>query len=61
MWLLVVLVMATVILALAGPGIGNWLGGVLGLGAFGTPGRFFLAMLGAMVLLAVLRAAKTYG
>jgi hypothetical protein len=60
MWLLVVLVMATVILALAGPGIGHWLGGLLGLGAFGTPGRMFVAILGAMALLAVLKAAKTY-
>jgi uncharacterized membrane protein YeaQ/YmgE (transglycosylase-associated protein family) len=61
MRLLVVLVMATVILTMAGPGIGSWLGGVLGLGAFGAPGRFIVAILGAMALIAVLRAAKTYG
>jgi hypothetical protein len=61
MWLLVVLVVATVILALAGPGIGSWLGGVLGLGAFGMSGRLFVAILGAIALVAVLKAAKTYG
>ena len=60
MWLLGVLVMAIVVLALAGPEIGDWLGGVLGSGAFRTPGRLLVAILGFMALIAVLRRAKTY-
>ncbi len=53
-------IVANVILGVAGAGLGNWLGGVLSLGAFGTLGRFLVAMLGAMALIAALKATKVY-
>ena len=54
-------ILANVVLGVVGAGIGNWLGGVLGLGDFGTLGRFLVAILGALALIAVLKASKIYG
>jgi uncharacterized membrane protein YeaQ/YmgE (transglycosylase-associated protein family) len=53
-------VLANVVLGVAGAGIGNWMGGALGLGAFGTLGGFLVAMLGAMAVIAALKALKVY-
>ncbi len=53
-------VLGNVTLGVVGAGIGNWLGGVLGLGAFGTLGRFLVAILGAVALIAALKALKIY-
>lgn len=46
-------ILANVVAGAVGAGIGNWLGGVLDLGTFGTLGRFLVAMLGAVALIAV--------
>lgn len=53
-------VLANVILGVVGAGVGTWLGGVLGLGASGTLGRFLVALLGALALVAALKALKTF-
>jgi uncharacterized membrane protein YeaQ/YmgE (transglycosylase-associated protein family) len=53
-------VLANIVVGAVGSFIGHWLGGVLGLGDFGTLGRFGLAVLGAVILIAVLRALKIY-
>ena len=53
-------IVANVVLGVVGAALGNWLGGVLGLGAFGTLGRFLVALLGALVLIGVLKALKIY-
>jgi uncharacterized membrane protein YeaQ/YmgE (transglycosylase-associated protein family) len=52
--------LANVAVGVVGAGIGNWLGGVLGLGAFGTLGRFLVALLGSIALIALLKALKIY-
>jgi len=51
-------VLLNVVLGVVGAGIGNWLGSLLGLGTFGTLGRFLVAILGAVALIAVLKALK---
>jgi uncharacterized membrane protein YeaQ/YmgE (transglycosylase-associated protein family) len=53
-------ILANIIVGAVGATIGHWLGGVLGLGGFGTLGRFGLAVLGAVILIAVLKALKIY-
>ena len=51
-------VLANIVVGVVGAAAGHWLGGVLGLGAFGTLGRFGVAVLGAAILIFVLRAVK---
>ena len=51
-------VLANIVVGVVGAALGHWLGGVLGLGASGTLGRFALAVLGAVVLILVLKALK---
>ena len=53
-------ILANVAVGLVGAAIGHWLGGVLGLGDFGTLGRFAVAMVGAAILILVLRALKIF-
>jgi uncharacterized membrane protein YeaQ/YmgE (transglycosylase-associated protein family) len=53
-------ILANIAVGVVGSAIGQWLGGVLGLGAFGTLGRFAVAMLGAVILILLLRALKVY-
>jgi uncharacterized membrane protein YeaQ/YmgE (transglycosylase-associated protein family) len=53
-------IFANIVLGVVGAAIGHWLGGVLGLGAFGTLGRFAVAILGAVILVLVLRSLKIY-
>jgi uncharacterized membrane protein YeaQ/YmgE (transglycosylase-associated protein family) len=53
-------ILANIVVGVVGAGAGHWLGGVLGLGAFGTLGRFGVAVLGAVVLIFVLRALKIF-
>jgi uncharacterized membrane protein YeaQ/YmgE (transglycosylase-associated protein family) len=53
-------IFANIVVGVVGAAIGHWLGGVLGLGAFGTPGRFAVAILGAVILVFVLRSLKIY-
>jgi uncharacterized membrane protein YeaQ/YmgE (transglycosylase-associated protein family) len=53
-------ILANIVVGVVGAAIGHWLGGVLGLGAFGTLGRFALAILGAVILILVLKSLKIY-
>jgi uncharacterized membrane protein YeaQ/YmgE (transglycosylase-associated protein family) len=53
-------ILAYIAVGVVGAAIGHWLGGVLGLGDFGTLGRFALAIVGAAILILVLRALKIY-
>jgi uncharacterized membrane protein YeaQ/YmgE (transglycosylase-associated protein family) len=53
-------ILANIVLGVLGAGVGNWLGGVLGLGAFGTLGRFLVAILGSMALITALKVLRFY-
>ena len=53
-------VLANVGLGVVGAGVGSLLGGVLGLGDFGTLGRFLVAIVGAGALVGALKAFKVY-
>jgi uncharacterized membrane protein YeaQ/YmgE (transglycosylase-associated protein family) len=44
-------ILANISAGVVGAAAGHWLGGALGLGAFGTLGRFGVAMLGAVILI----------
>jgi uncharacterized membrane protein YeaQ/YmgE (transglycosylase-associated protein family) len=54
-------ILANISAGVVGAAVGHWLGGVLGLGAFGTLGRFGLAMLGSVLLILAWRALKVRG
>jgi uncharacterized membrane protein YeaQ/YmgE (transglycosylase-associated protein family) len=53
-------ILANIGVGVVGAAIGHWLGGVLGLGDFGTLGRFAVAIAGAAILILALRALKIY-
>jgi uncharacterized membrane protein YeaQ/YmgE (transglycosylase-associated protein family) len=53
-------VLANVALGVVGAGIGNWLGGVIGLGAFGTLGRFLVALVGSVALITALNVLASH-
>jgi len=53
-------ILANIGVGVVGAAIGHGLGGLLGLGDFGTLGRFAVAIVGAAILIFVLRALKIY-
>jgi uncharacterized membrane protein YeaQ/YmgE (transglycosylase-associated protein family) len=53
-------ILANIGVGVVGAALGFWLGGVLGLGEFGTLGRFVVAIVGAAILIFVLRALKIF-
>ena len=51
---------ANVIVGIVGSSIGFWLAGVLGIGAGGTVGAYLIAVLGAAVLIGLLKALGVF-
>lgn len=49
-------VLANVIVGMVGSGVGHWGAAALGIGATGTWGSWILSLIGAVVLIAILRA-----
>lgn len=49
-------IIANVIVGVAGSVLGHWLAGALGIAAVGTAGNFIVSLLGAIALIAILRA-----
>jgi len=49
-------VLANIVVGVVGSVLGHWLAGALGIAAFGSIGGFIISLLGAIVLIAVLRA-----
>ena len=49
-------VLANILVGIVGSVLGSWLAGVLGIAVAGTPARWLVGLLGAMLLLALLRA-----
>jgi uncharacterized membrane protein YeaQ/YmgE (transglycosylase-associated protein family) len=53
-------IIANVIVGIVGSSIGFWLAGVLGIGAGGAIGAYLIAILGAVVLIGLLRALGVF-
>jgi uncharacterized membrane protein YeaQ/YmgE (transglycosylase-associated protein family) len=49
-------IIVTILLGIVGAVVGGWMGRALGLYASGEPAGFFMALIGAIVLLAIYRA-----
>jgi uncharacterized membrane protein YeaQ/YmgE (transglycosylase-associated protein family) len=49
-------VLANILVGIVGSILGSWLAGVLGIAVAGSPARWLVGLLGAMLLLALLRA-----
>jgi len=45
----------TIVLGIAGAFVGNWVGGLFGLGAYGFIGQTLMAAVGAIIIIALLR------
>ena len=52
--------LANVIVGIVGSSIGFWLAGVLGVGAAGSIGSYIIAILGAVVLIGILKALGVF-
>ena len=53
-------IIANVVVGIIGSMLGYWIFGLLGIGAGGAIGRFIVAMLGAMLLIFILKALKIF-
>jgi len=49
-------VLANIVVGIVGSILGHFIAGVLGIAAFGSVGRFIISLVGAVVLIAILRA-----
>jgi uncharacterized membrane protein YeaQ/YmgE (transglycosylase-associated protein family) len=49
-------VLANIVVGVVGSVLGHWLAGALGIAAFGSIGSFIISLLGAVVLITILRA-----
>lgn len=53
-------IIANVIVGIVGSSLGFWLAGLLGLGASGAIMRWVIAVAGAVILIAILKALKIF-
>jgi uncharacterized membrane protein YeaQ/YmgE (transglycosylase-associated protein family) len=53
-------ILANVIVGIVGSSLGFWLAGLLGLGASGAIMRWVIAVAGAVILIAILKALKIF-
>jgi uncharacterized membrane protein YeaQ/YmgE (transglycosylase-associated protein family) len=51
-------ILANIVVGIIGSALGSWLAGLLGLAAFGFVGGLIVSVLGAIVLIAILKALK---
>lgn len=49
-------VLANIVVGVVGSILGHWLAGALGIAAYGSIGSFIISLVGAVVLIAILRA-----
>ena len=49
-------VLANIVIGIVGSVLGHWLAGALGIAAYGSLGGFVISLIGAVVLIAILRA-----
>jgi uncharacterized membrane protein YeaQ/YmgE (transglycosylase-associated protein family) len=48
--------LANIVVGIVGAVLGHWAAGALGIAAFGSLGSFIISLLGAVILIAILRA-----
>ena len=53
-------IIGNVLVGIVGSSLGFWLAGVLGLAAYGTIARWCVAVVGAVVLILILKAVKVF-
>jgi uncharacterized membrane protein YeaQ/YmgE (transglycosylase-associated protein family) len=53
-------IIANIVVGIIGAGLGHWLAGVLGIVAVGSVGAWIVSILGAVVLLAILKVLNVY-
>jgi uncharacterized membrane protein YeaQ/YmgE (transglycosylase-associated protein family) len=53
-------IIANIVVGIVGAALGHWLAGVLGIAAFGTVGAWIISILGAVILIAILKALNVY-
>ena len=51
-------ILANVVVGIIGSALGHWLAGLLGIAAFGFVGSLIVSILGAVVLIAILKALR---
>ena len=52
--------LANIIVGIVGSVLGHWLAGVLGIAAFGSIGSFIISLVGAVLLIVILRAVGIF-
>ena len=52
--------LANIIVGIVGSVLGHWLAGALGIAAFGSIGDFIISLVGAILLIVILRAAGLF-
>jgi uncharacterized membrane protein YeaQ/YmgE (transglycosylase-associated protein family) len=53
-------IIANIVVGIVGAALGHWLAGALGIAAVGTVGAWIISVLGAVVLIAILKALNIY-
>ncbi len=51
---------ANIVVGIIGAGLGHWLAGALGIVAAGSVGAWIISIIGAVILLAILKALNIY-
>lgn len=53
-------VLANIVVGIIGAALGSWLAGALGIAAVGSAGAWIISIIGAVVLIAILKALNFY-
>ena len=53
-------IIANILVGIVGSVLGQWLAGALGIAAFGSIGSFVISLVGAIILIAILRALGVF-
>jgi uncharacterized membrane protein YeaQ/YmgE (transglycosylase-associated protein family) len=53
-------IIANIVVGIVGAALGHWLAGALGIAAGGTVGAWIISILGAVILIAILKALNIY-
>ncbi len=53
-------IIANIVVGVVGSALGHWVAGAIGLGAYGTIARLIVAILGAVILIAILKGVGLF-
>jgi uncharacterized membrane protein YeaQ/YmgE (transglycosylase-associated protein family) len=53
-------IIANIVVGIIGAGLGSWLAGALGIAAVGSVGAWIISIIGAVVLIAILKVLNIY-